>query len=70
MVDFRAARRAMVDGQIRTNDVTDLDLIDAMLDVPREAFVPERLAALGLSRPRSAAAVRQRSASAISSSPR
>jgi protein-L-isoaspartate(D-aspartate) O-methyltransferase len=46
MVDFRAARRAMVDGQIRTNDVTNLDLIDAMLDVPREAFVPERLAAL------------------------
>ena len=46
MVDFRAARRAMVDGQIRTNGVTDLDLIGAMLDVPREAFVPERLAAL------------------------
>jgi protein-L-isoaspartate(D-aspartate) O-methyltransferase len=46
MVDFRAARRAMVDGQVRTNDVTNLDLIDAMLDIPREAFVPERLAAL------------------------
>jgi protein-L-isoaspartate(D-aspartate) O-methyltransferase len=46
MVDFRAARRAMVDGQVRTNDVTNLDLIEAMLDVPREAFVPERLAAL------------------------
>jgi protein-L-isoaspartate(D-aspartate) O-methyltransferase len=44
MVDFRAARRAMVDGQIRTNDVIDLELIDAMLDIPREAFVPERLA--------------------------
>jgi protein-L-isoaspartate(D-aspartate) O-methyltransferase len=42
MVDFRAARRAMVDGQIRTNGVTNLDLIGAMLDVPREAFVPER----------------------------
>jgi hypothetical protein len=26
MVDFRAVRRAMVDGQVRTNDVTDLDL--------------------------------------------
>jgi protein-L-isoaspartate(D-aspartate) O-methyltransferase len=36
----------MVDGQVRTNDVTNLDLIDAMLDVPREAFVPEHLAAL------------------------
>jgi protein-L-isoaspartate(D-aspartate) O-methyltransferase len=46
MVDFRAVRRAMVDGQVRTNDVTNLDLIDAMLDIPREAFVPEHLAAL------------------------
>ena len=46
MVDFRAVRRAMVDGQVRTNDVTNLALIDAMLDIPREAFVPERLAAL------------------------
>jgi protein-L-isoaspartate(D-aspartate) O-methyltransferase len=46
MVDFRAARRAMVDGQIRTNGVTNLDLIGAMLDVPREAFVPERQAAV------------------------
>jgi hypothetical protein len=26
MVDFRAVRRAMVDGQVRTNDITDLDL--------------------------------------------
>jgi protein-L-isoaspartate(D-aspartate) O-methyltransferase len=46
MADFRAVRRAMVDGQVRTNDVTNLDLIDAMLDIPREAFVPERLVAL------------------------
>jgi protein-L-isoaspartate(D-aspartate) O-methyltransferase len=46
MVDFRAARRAMVDGQIRTNGVTDLDLIGAMLDIPREAFVPERLSVM------------------------
>jgi protein-L-isoaspartate(D-aspartate) O-methyltransferase len=45
MVDFKAVRRAMVDGQVRTNDVTDLDLIDAMLDIPREAFVPAHLAA-------------------------
>jgi protein-L-isoaspartate(D-aspartate) O-methyltransferase len=41
MKDFRAARRAMVDGQVRTSDVTDLGIIDAMLDIPREAFVPE-----------------------------
>jgi protein-L-isoaspartate(D-aspartate) O-methyltransferase len=46
MVDFRTARRAMVDGQVRTNDVTDLGLIAAMLDIPREAFVPESRAAL------------------------
>jgi protein-L-isoaspartate(D-aspartate) O-methyltransferase len=46
MVDFQAVRRAMVDGQVRTNDVTNLDLIDAMFDIPREAFVPEHLAAL------------------------
>ena len=41
MVDYRTARRAMVDGQVRTNDVTDLRLIAAMLEIPREAFVPE-----------------------------
>jgi protein-L-isoaspartate(D-aspartate) O-methyltransferase len=46
MVDFRAVRRAMVDGQVRTNDVTNLGLIDAMLEIPREAFVPAHLAAL------------------------
>jgi protein-L-isoaspartate(D-aspartate) O-methyltransferase len=44
MTDFRAARRAMVDGQVRTNDVTHLGIIAAMLDIPREAFVPERQA--------------------------
>jgi protein-L-isoaspartate(D-aspartate) O-methyltransferase len=46
MVDFRTARRAMVDGQVRTNDVTHLALIAAMLDIPREAFVPDDRAAL------------------------
>jgi protein-L-isoaspartate(D-aspartate) O-methyltransferase len=45
MTDFRAARRAMVDGQVRTNDVTHLGIIAAMLDIPREAFVPEGQAA-------------------------
>src|SRR5262245_28327095 len=40
MIDFAAARRMMVDGQVRTNDVTDLRLIAAMLAVPRERFVP------------------------------
>jgi protein-L-isoaspartate(D-aspartate) O-methyltransferase len=46
MLDFAAARRMMVDGQIRTSDVTDLRLIAAMLDVPRERFVPHDKAAL------------------------
>jgi protein-L-isoaspartate(D-aspartate) O-methyltransferase len=46
MTDFQAARRAMVDGQVRTSDVTNLNLIAAMLDIPREAFVPEARAPL------------------------
>ncbi len=40
MADFAAARRMMVDGQIRINDVTDTRILAAMLDLPREAFVP------------------------------
>jgi protein-L-isoaspartate(D-aspartate) O-methyltransferase len=39
MVDAAAARRHMVDGQIRTADVTNPSLIAAMLAVPRELFV-------------------------------
>ena len=35
----------MVDGQVRTADVTDLRIIAALLEVPREAYVPsDRLA--------------------------
>jgi protein-L-isoaspartate(D-aspartate) O-methyltransferase len=44
MFDTITARRMMVDGQIRTADVTDLDLIAAMLAVPRERFVPPAMA--------------------------
>jgi len=40
MTDFAASRRMMVDCQVRTSDVTDLRLIAAMLDIPRERFVP------------------------------
>jgi protein-L-isoaspartate(D-aspartate) O-methyltransferase len=40
MVDFAQARRTMVDGQVRTSDVTDLRVIAALLDVARERFVP------------------------------
>lgn len=43
MSDFSVARRRMVDCQVRPSDVTDLRIIEAMLDVPREAFVPEHL---------------------------
>ena len=46
MLDFAAARRMMVDGQVRTQDVTNLDLIAAMLEVPRERFVPPARAQL------------------------
>lgn len=41
MVDFSHARTMMVDTQVRPNDVTKYPVIAAMLDVPREAFVPE-----------------------------
>jgi protein-L-isoaspartate(D-aspartate) O-methyltransferase len=38
-----AARKAMVDSQLRTNDVIDPALVAALRDVPREAFLPESL---------------------------
>src|SRR5262249_31864873 len=41
MTDFAPARRMMVDSQVRTSDVTDLRIIAAMLELPRERFVPE-----------------------------
>jgi protein-L-isoaspartate(D-aspartate) O-methyltransferase len=44
MFDTVAARRMMVDGQVRTADVTNLDLIAAMLAIPRERFLPPALA--------------------------
>src|SRR3954467_474424 len=40
MVDYAQARRTMVDSQVRPHDVTDLRIIAALLDVPRESFVP------------------------------
>ncbi len=46
MFDTATARRLMVDGQIRTADVTDLALLEAMLTVPRERFVPPSLTEL------------------------
>lgn len=40
MVDYAAARLNMVEGQIKPNKVIDQALIDAMMAVPRERFVP------------------------------
>ncbi|HLG84964.1 MAG TPA: protein-L-isoaspartate O-methyltransferase [Bradyrhizobium sp.] len=46
MSGFATARQKMVDGQVRTNDVTDTRILDAMLALPRELFVPESRQAL------------------------
>jgi len=46
MSGFATARQKMVDGQVRPNDVTDVRILDAMLAVPREAFVPPNQRAL------------------------
>jgi protein-L-isoaspartate(D-aspartate) O-methyltransferase len=46
MSRFSTARQKMVDGQVRPSDVTDVRIIDAMLAVPREAFVPQNQRAL------------------------
>ena len=40
MTDFKAARIAMVDCQIRPSDVTRYPIIQAMLNVPREEYLP------------------------------
>ena len=46
MSGFSTARQKMVDGQVRPSDVTDIRIIDAMLEVPREAFAPQSQRAL------------------------
>src|SRR5215213_4937822 len=46
MSGFSTARQKMVDGQVRPSDVTDIGILDAMLAVPREAFVPSHQRAL------------------------
>lgn len=40
MTDFAVARHNMIEGQIRTNKVTDPALLDALAALPREQFVP------------------------------
>ena len=41
MTDFQQRRTMMVDTQVRPNDVTKYPVISAMLEIPREQFVPE-----------------------------
>lgn len=41
MSDFQTRRTMMVDTQVRPSDVTKYPIIDAMLTVPREDFVPD-----------------------------
>lgn len=41
MTDYSARRTMMVDTQVRPSDVTKFPIIDAMLTVPRELFVPD-----------------------------
>jgi len=41
MSEFATRRMMMVDTQVRPSDVTKFPIIDAMLTVPRETFVPD-----------------------------
>ena len=43
MTDYTTRRTTMVDTQIRPSDVTKFPIIEAMLNVAREEFVPDRL---------------------------
>lgn len=43
MPDYAARRTMMVDTQVRPSDVTKFPIIDAMLRIPRELFVPKHL---------------------------
>jgi protein-L-isoaspartate(D-aspartate) O-methyltransferase len=43
MSEFASRRVMMVDTQVRPSDVTKFPIIDAMLSVPREVYVPETL---------------------------
>lgn len=43
MMDYAAARLNMVESQVRPNRVTDPRIVLAMLELPREKFLPENL---------------------------
>jgi protein-L-isoaspartate(D-aspartate) O-methyltransferase len=49
MPDFAAARRAMIDSQLRPQGVSDPAVLAAMAAVPREEFVPEAVRAIAYS---------------------
>ena len=38
--DFKAARKAMIDSQLRTSGVNDPWVLQRMMDIPRENYVP------------------------------
>ena len=46
MTDFALARRNMVDGQLRPNRVTNIQLLTVIADLPRERFLPASLRSL------------------------
>ena len=46
MTDSKLQRLNMVESQVRTSDVTDRRIIKAMLEVPRERFVPAEYASM------------------------
>ena len=48
-MDYAAARKRMVDGQLKPNRVTDPRILLAFQDLPRESFVPPALAGRSLS---------------------
>jgi len=48
-MDYAAARRIMVDSQIRPNDVTDPEIVSALMKVAREAYVPASRKAIAYS---------------------
>lgn len=41
MADYQTRRTMMVDTQVRPSDVTKFPIIDALLEVPREDYVPD-----------------------------
>jgi protein-L-isoaspartate(D-aspartate) O-methyltransferase len=43
MADYKTLRTTMVDTQVRPHDVTRFPIIEAMLSVPREVFVPDAM---------------------------